>query len=64
MMPVAEDLAKTEEAYPMSEDAWKLVRYLRKYFLDFGIAPPVRMVVKADWIRSEIYLSTLPGWSG
>jgi dissimilatory sulfite reductase related protein len=43
---VAEYLAKTEEAYPLSEDAWKVVNYLRKYFQDFGIAPPVRMLVK------------------
>ena len=43
---VADYLAKTEDAYPMSEDAWKIVNYLRKYFQDFGIAPPVRMLVK------------------
>jgi len=43
---LAEDLAKTENASPMSEDHWKLVNYLRDYFLKFGIAPPIRMVVK------------------
>lgn len=43
---VAEDIAKTEEAYPMTEDRWKLVNYLRNYFLEFGIAPPVRMLTK------------------
>ncbi len=43
---VANDLAKTEEAYPMSEDSWKLVNYLRNYYLDYEIAPPVRMVIK------------------
>ena len=43
---VAEDLAKTEDAYPMNEDHWKIVNYLRNYFLEFGIAPPIRMVTK------------------
>jgi tRNA 2-thiouridine synthesizing protein E len=43
---LAEDLAKTENVSPMSEDHWKLVNYLRDYFLKFGIAPPIRMVVK------------------
>jgi len=43
---VAEDLAKTENASPMSEEHWKLVNYLRDYYLKFGIAPPIRMVVK------------------
>lgn len=43
---VAEDLAKTENASPMSEDHWKLVNYLREYYLKFGVAPPIRMVIK------------------
>lgn len=43
---MAEDLAKTEEAYPMNDDAWKIVRYLRQYWLDFGIAPPIRKLTK------------------
>jgi len=43
---LAEDLAKTENASPMSQDHWKLVNYLRDYYVKFGIAPPIRMVVK------------------
>jgi TusE/DsrC/DsvC family sulfur relay protein len=43
---LAEDLAKTENASPMSQDHWKVVNYLRDYYLKFGIAPPIRMVVK------------------
>jgi len=43
---VAEDLAKTENVSSMSEEHWKLVNYLRDYYLKFGIAPPIRMVVK------------------
>ena len=53
---IAEDLAKTEEAYPMNEDAWKVVNYLREYYLEFGIAPPVRMLCKQTGIgQKEIY---------
>jgi dissimilatory sulfite reductase related protein len=58
---IAEDLAKMEEAYPMSEDAWKLVRYLRKYFLDFGIAPPIRMVVKQTGLDLKYIYKMFPG---
>lgn len=43
---VAEDLAKTENAHPMGEDHWKLVNYLRDYYLKFEIAPPIRMLCK------------------
>ena len=44
---MAEDLAKTEECPPMGEDAWKVVNYLRDYYLKFEIAPPIRMLVKS-----------------
>jgi len=43
---VAEDLAKTENAYPMGDDHWKVVNYLRDYYLKFEIAPPIRMLCK------------------
>jgi tRNA 2-thiouridine synthesizing protein E len=43
---VAEDLAKTVNAHPMSEDHWRLVNCLREYYLKYGIAPSLRLVVK------------------
>ncbi len=43
---IAEDLAKVEQAYPMSEEHWKIVNYLRDYYLKYEIAPPIRMLVK------------------
>ena len=58
---IAEDLAKTEEAYPMNDDAWKLVKYLRKYYLDFGIAPPVRMLTKQTGLDLKTIYKLFPG---
>jgi len=53
---MAADLAKTEEAYPLSENHWKLVNYLREYYLKFEIAPPIRMLVKnTGFSLKEIY---------
>lgn len=44
---VAEDIAKEEaDANPMGEDHWKLVNYLRNYYLEYDIAPPIRMLTK------------------
>jgi TusE/DsrC/DsvC family sulfur relay protein len=44
---VAEDIAKEEsDACPMDEDHWKLVDYLRNYYIEFGIAPAIRMLTK------------------
>ena len=58
---VAEDIAKTEEAYPMSDDHWKVVNYLRNYFLEFEIAPPVRMVIKQTGFDLKTIYKLFPG---
>jgi TusE/DsrC/DsvC family sulfur relay protein len=58
---VAEDLAKTENAYPMGEDHWKLVNYLRDYYLKFEIAPPIRMVVKQTGLDLKKIYQLFPG---
>ncbi len=43
---MAEDIAKLENAFPMGEDHWKIVNYLRDYYVKFEIAPPIRMLCK------------------
>lgn len=58
---VAEDLAKTENASPMTESHWKLVNMIRDYFLKFGIAPPVRMVCKQTGFDLKQVYQLFPG---
>lgn len=44
---VARELAQKEEGVAeMSDDHWKLVRYLRNYYLQYQIAPMVRKLCK------------------
>ncbi len=44
---VAADLAKREEGIEeMTEDHWRVVNYLRDYYLKFKIAPMVRKLCK------------------
>lgn len=43
---VARDLAKTEGVENMTEDHWKVVNYLRDYYLKYGIAPMIRKLCK------------------
>ncbi|BCV21864.1 TusE/DsrC/DsvC family sulfur relay protein [Moorella sp. Hama-1] len=43
---VAQALATAEGVTEMTEDHWKLVNYLRQYYLQFGIAPMIRKVCK------------------
>ncbi len=44
---VAKELALKEEGIAdLTEDHWKLVRYLRGYYLEFKIAPMIRKLCK------------------
>ena len=43
---VAKAIATTEGVTDMTEDHWKLVNYLRDYYLKFGIAPMIRKLCK------------------
>jgi tRNA 2-thiouridine synthesizing protein E len=43
---VATDLATTEGIQGLTEDQWKIVRYLRAYYLQFGMAPMIRKLCK------------------
>lgn len=53
---VAIDLAKTEGVEQMTEDHWKLVRYLRDYYLKYGIAPMIRKLCKdTGYSLKQIY---------
>lgn len=43
---IAKALATTENVDELLEDHWKLVNFLREYYLEFGIAPMIRKLCK------------------
>ncbi len=43
---IAKALATTEGVDDLTEEHWKLVNYLRDYYLKFGIAPMIRKLCK------------------
>lgn len=43
---VARALAEGEIEGELTEDHWKVINYLRGYFLEFGIAPMIRKLCK------------------
>jgi TusE/DsrC/DsvC family sulfur relay protein len=43
---IAIALATTEGVDNLTEDHWKLVNYLREYYLKYGIAPMIRKLCK------------------
>jgi TusE/DsrC/DsvC family sulfur relay protein len=53
---VAKALATTEGVTDLSERHWKLVHYLRDYYLKFGIAPMIRKLCKeTGFSLKEVY---------
>ena len=53
---VAVALAKTEGVEELGENHWKLVKYLRNYYLEFGVAPMIRKLCKETGFKlKEIY---------
>ena len=53
---VAKDFARTEGIDALTEEHWKVIRYIRDYYLQFGIAPMVRKLCKETGHKlSEVY---------
>jgi dissimilatory sulfite reductase related protein len=53
---VARLFAKTEGIDAMTEDHWKVVNYLRNYYMQFNIAPMIRKLCKDTGFKlKQIY---------
>ena len=57
---VAKDLADTEGVAELTEDHWKLVNYLRDYYLKNGIAPMVRKLCKETGFKLKYVYKLFP----
>jgi dissimilatory sulfite reductase related protein len=53
---VAQDFALTEHLDLLTEEHWKIINYIRNYYLQHGIAPMVRKICKENSCPlTEIY---------
>ena len=53
---VAAALGKTEGVDELTDDHWKVVDYLREYYLEYGVAPMIRRLCKSTGFKlKEIY---------
>lgn len=53
---VAQDFAHTEAVTELTESHWKVINYIRNYYVQFGIAPMVRKLCKETGYKlNEIY---------
>ena len=57
---VANALAKTEGVEEMGDDHWKLVNYLREYYLEYGVAPMIRKLCKATGFKLKKVYELFP----
>jgi len=55
---VAKGLASTEGIATLTEEHWKVIRFLREYFQKFSVAPPIRMLCKQTGFQLK-YIYTL-----
>ncbi len=53
---VAAALGATEGVDDLTEDHWKVVNYLRDYYMEFGVAPMIRKLCKKTGFKlKDIY---------
>ncbi|MHC4767949.1 MAG: TusE/DsrC/DsvC family sulfur relay protein [Planctomycetota bacterium] len=53
---VAKSLAETEGVGDMTDNHWKVVNYLREYYLEYNMAPMIRKLCKQTGFKlKEIY---------
>ncbi len=53
---VAAAIATTEGVDALSEEHWKIVNYLRDYYMKFGVAPMIRKLCKETGFKlNKIY---------
>jgi len=57
---VARAFAATEGLSELTEDHWKVIRYLRDYFCQFQIAPMIRKLCKETGFSLNTYMSCFP----
>jgi tRNA 2-thiouridine synthesizing protein E len=53
---VAKDFADTEAVTELTDGHWKVIYYIRNYYLEFGIAPTIRkLCIQTGYKLKEIY---------
>ena len=57
---VAQILAAPEVPDGLTEKHWKVIEYLRNYYLDCGSVPPVRMLCRHTGLKYEIIRRLFP----
>jgi TusE/DsrC/DsvC family sulfur relay protein len=57
---LAKAIAETEEVENLTEDHWKVIKYLRDYYQEFGIAPMIRKLCKETGFKLKYIYELFP----
>jgi len=57
---IATALAEQEGITELTEEHWKVIRYLRDYYLQFGIAPMIRKLCKETGFQLKYIYQLFP----
>jgi TusE/DsrC/DsvC family sulfur relay protein len=57
---VATDFAQVEGITELTESHWKVINYLRNYYLEFGIAPMIRKLCKDNGFKLNYVYEMFP----
>jgi tRNA 2-thiouridine synthesizing protein E len=57
---VVTGLASTEGIEQLTEEHWKVIRYLREYYQKFRVAPPIRMLCKQTGFQLKYIYQLFP----
>jgi tRNA 2-thiouridine synthesizing protein E len=57
---IATALAEQEGIKELTEEHWKVIRYLRDYYLQFGIAPMIRKLCKETGFQLKYIYQLFP----
>ena len=57
---VAEELGRNNDIPPLTADHWRIIEYVREYFLEYGQGPPVVKIAKTTGLSSETICTLFP----
>ena len=57
---VARDLARRNDLGPLRDEHWKVIEFVRRYYVQTGMGPPVVKIAKATGLTSERICELFP----